>query len=133
MQLKDRFPDNESAEKWLEEQRWGESIRCPKCNSDNVKFNKGKSRKEPYRCGDCRAFYSVRTDTILHKSKVSLREWVFAMYFISTSLKGVSSMKLHKDLGRTQKTAWLLAQKIREGFSNDSVMLGGEIKGIYYS
>ena len=31
-----------------------------------------------------------------------------------TNLKGVSSMKLHRDLGITQKAAWHMAHKIRE-------------------
>ena len=35
-----------------------------------------------------------------------------------TSLKGVSSMKLHRDLGITQKTAWHMQQRIREAFAH---------------
>ena len=37
---------------------------------------------------------------------------------MSTSLKGVS--KLRRDLGITQKTAWMMAQKIREGWVRGS-------------
>ena len=36
-------------------------------------------------------------------------------------VKGVSSMKLHRDLGISQKTAWMLVHKIREGFLSDSL------------
>ncbi len=35
---------------------------------------------------------------------------------MTTSLKSVSSMKLHRDLDITQKTAWHLAHRIRETF-----------------
>jgi len=50
---------------------------------------------------------------------------------MSTSLKGVSSMKLHRDLGVTQKTAWMLAQKIRKGWEeahDDSDKLDGVVE-----
>jgi transposase-like protein len=50
------------------------------------------------------------------------------MYLLSTSLKGVSSMKLHRDLGMTQKTAWLLAQKIRQGWVDGGGKLSGEVE-----
>jgi len=70
----------------------------------------------PYHCGDCRKYFSVKTGTVMQSSKIGLQKWVIAMYLMSTSLKGVSSMKLHRDLGVTQKTAWHLAQKIRQGW-----------------
>ena len=55
----------------------------------------------------------------MQSSKLPLQKWVFAMYLMSTNLKGVSSMKLHRDLGVTQKTAWMMAQKIRQGWIMD--------------
>ena len=45
----------------------------------------------------------------MHDSKLPLQKWAFAFYLYSTNLKGVSSMKLHRDLDITQKTAWYLA------------------------
>ena len=126
--LVSQFPDNASAEKWLEKQRWGDEINCPRCGSLDIRDNKGKSRKEPYRCGDCRGFFSVKTGSFMHKSKVPLMNWVDAMYYISTSLTGMSSMKLGREVGVTQKTAWLLAHKVREGFINDQVELYGEVE-----
>ena len=49
----------------------------------------------------------------IEKSRLKLRKWVFAIYLEATSLKGVSSMKLHRDLDVTQKTA----NRIRESFA----------------
>ena len=42
-----------------------------------------------------------------------------AIYLVTTSLKGVSSMKLHRDLGINQKSAWYLAHRIREAWKKD--------------
>lgn len=39
--------------------------------------------------------------------------WAIATYMVLTNLKGISSMKLHRDLDVTQKTAWQLAHRLR--------------------
>lgn len=110
------FPDNASARKWMEDLRWSNGERhCPACGSLNTKTVPNE-KPMPYHCGDCRKYFSVKTGTVMQSSKIGLQKWVIAMYLMSTSLKGVSSMKLHRDLGVTQKTAWFMAQKIREGW-----------------
>ena len=54
-----------------------------------------------------------------------LKKWVIAIYFYLTNLKGVSSMKLRRDLGITQKSAYHMLQRIREAFSeNDAIFAG---------
>ena len=53
----------------------------------------------------------------MERSKVPLRKWAFAIYLEMTSLKGVSSMKLHRDLKVTQRTAWFMLHRIREAWS----------------
>ena len=126
VELATMFPDDKAAETWLEAVRWGDKKTCPHCASEAIIEAKG--RPEPYRCKDCRRFFSVKTKTIMHKSKVSLKQWVYGIYLISTNLKGVSSMKIHRDLGMTQKTAWLLAQKIRQGFLDNGIKLSGAVE-----
>ena len=73
----------------------------------------------PYRCTDCRSYFSVRTGTAIERSKIPLRKWVFAIYLEMTALKGVSSMKLHRDLDVSQKTAWFMLHRIRQGLIKD--------------
>ena len=73
----------------------------------------------PYWCSDCRSYFSVRTGTALERSKVPLRKWAFAIYLELTSLKSVSSMKLHRDIGVTQSTAWFMLHRIREAWTQD--------------
>ena len=125
------FPDNASARKWMEELRWPTGERhCPVCGSLKTKTVPNE-KPMPYHCGDCRKYFSVKTGTVMQSSKIGLQKWVIAMYLMSTSLKGVSSMKLHRDLGVTQKTAWLLAQKIRQGWlegQDDSDKLEGPVE-----
>ena len=50
----------------------------------------------------------------MQNSKLPLSKGAIAFYLYSTNLKGVSSMKLRRDLGITQKSAWYMAHRIRE-------------------
>ena len=70
----------------------------------------------PYRCRDCRNHFSVRKGTAMQSAKVGCRKWVIALYLMSTGIKGTSSMKIYREIGIRQATAWFLMQRIREGF-----------------
>lgn len=128
LQLFQMFPDESASRKWLEDIRWpGGERHCPHCGSLKT-ATVPNGRPMPYHCGECREYFSVKTGTAMQSSKVPLQKWVIAMYLMSTSLKGVSSMKLHRDLGLTQKTAWLLAQKIRQGWIDGGGKLTGAVE-----
>ena len=109
------FPDNETAERWFIETRWPNGPRCPYCQSDKVQYPTAH-KTMTHRCQSkgCRKPFSAKTGTIMESSKVTYQEWAIAVYLFVTNLKGVSSMKLRRDLGRTQKTAWHLAHRLRE-------------------
>lgn len=59
----------------------------------------------PYRCRDkeCRKRFSVRTGTCMDSSNLGFQTWAIATYLMTTSLRGVSSKKMHRDLDITQK------------------------------
>ncbi|MYA87076.1 MAG: IS1595 family transposase [Boseongicola sp. SB0662_bin_57] len=115
-QLRKMFPDNDTAEKWLEEQRWPDGKRhCPDCGSVNHLVVKTR-KPMPYRCRDCRAYFSVRKGTAMDSSKIGFQNWAIAFCMMTTGIKGTSSMKLYRELGIRQATAWFLVQRLREGF-----------------
>ena len=128
VQLLAMFPDDTKAEAWFEKQRWPEGRYCPDCGSVNTV--PVKTRKPmPYRCAACRKYFSVRTGTVMESSRLPLRKWVIALYLCSTNLKGVSSMKLHRDLGITQKTAWFMLGRIREAWTEAAdLILDGTVE-----
>lgn len=116
MELSDMFPDEDTARCWFEAQIWPTGSRvCGHCGSKRT--SEATHKTMPYRCKDCRKYFSVKTGTALEASNVPLRKWAFAIYLELTNLKGVSSMKLHRDLGVTQKTAWFMLHRIREAWS----------------
>ena len=124
-----RFPNDEEAGKWIAKVRWPRGVECPHCGHDNVQ--EGTTHPiMPYRCRKkgCRKFFSVRTGTVMEGSNLGHQVWVMAVYFLLTDLKGQSSMKLHRDLGITQRSAWHLAHRIREAWSEEGGMFGGPIE-----
>ncbi len=109
------FPDDTAAEAWFEKQRWPEGRFCPDCGSTNTV--RVKSRKPmPYRCRDCRNHFSVRKGTVMQSSKLGLQKWAIALYMTATGIKGTASMKVYREIGMRQATAWHLMHRIREAF-----------------
>ena len=112
-QLTKLFPNEEAATEWFESILWGSERCCGHCGSLDTK-TVPNAKPMPYWCPDCRKYFSVRTGTVLRRSHISLQNWAFGIYLEVTNLKGVSSMKLHRDLGISQKSAWHMLHRIRE-------------------
>ena len=119
------FPDQEPARKYLESRRWPDGIKCTCCGlPDRITV-----RKDGYfRCNQCKEDFTVRTGTIFERSHVPLHKWLYAMYLLVTSRKGISSMQLSKEIGITQKSAWFVLQRLREACGNDPTMLQGVVE-----
>jgi transposase-like protein len=108
-----RFPGEEAARKYFEGNRWPDGASCPHCGS--VAIAEVKNQKPmPYRCRDCRQHFSVRTGTVFAESRLPLHKWLMAIYMMTTARKGIPSTQMARELGITQKSAWFLAQRIRE-------------------
>ena len=119
------FPDQEPARKYLESRRWPDGVKCTCCGlPDRITV-----RKDGYfRCNQCKKDFTVRTGTIFERSHVPLHKWLYAMYLLVTSRKGISSMQLSKEIGITQKSAWFVLQRLREACGNDPTMLQGVVE-----
>jgi transposase-like protein len=121
------FQDPEFTEQWFVEQRWPDGVRCPACGSASIQR---RTKPQPFRCNDfyCRMDFSVKTWTLMHSSPLPLKTWGLALYILATGIKGTSSMKLHRDLGVTQRTAWHLAHRIRRSWESEEAEFGGPVE-----
>ena len=128
-QLTRQFPDDATAERWFVQSRWPNGIACPKCGSLNIQTRRTR-KPQPYRCRErqCLKDFSIKTGTLMQGSPLGFQTWAIALYLFSTGLKGTSSMKLHRDLDVTQKTAWYLAHRIREAWYDDKTLFSGPVE-----
>ena len=120
------YPDEAAGRQYFEGLLWENGPICPAC--------KGGDRLTPrkngyYRCNACKVDFSVCTGTIFGGTHIKLHKWIYAMYLLVTSRKGISSLQLSKEIGITQKSAWFMLQRLREACGNDPVMLKGIVEG----
>ena len=111
-----KFPDEAAAVDYFEQRRWNGKPVCPHCGSFDVHETKGR-KPMPWRCRDCKQYFSVRTGTVMAESRLPLHKWLMAMYLMVVSRKGISSYQTAKMLGVQQKTAWFLNHRIRRAMS----------------
>ena len=114
MELFKMFPDNATAEKWFESRIWQNERKCPKCG--NLDTTTARHPTMPYYCYICKRHFSVKKGTVMERSHISYQHWAIGTYLFATNLKGVSSMKIHRDLGITQKSAWFMVHRLRESW-----------------
>jgi len=129
MEIMRKFPDDAAAEAYFIEQRWPNGVVCPHCGSVNVQAG-SKHKTMPYRCREreCAKRFSTKTGTVMEGSKLGYQIWAIATFLLSTNLKSVSSMKLHRDLDITQKSAWFLAHRLRRALDRDGEMFSGPVE-----
>lgn len=131
LQVAEKFRTEEKAEDWFVRLRWGgrASIACPKCGYASV-GERGDRKPTPFQCNrrKCRYGFSVRTGTVMQSSKIALRKWAIAYYLMSTNLKGISSHKLAREIGITQKSAWHMLHRIRESWDDNHMRFFGPVE-----
>lgn len=105
------FPDEAACWHYLRRARWPRGFRCPRC---------GHARSSPLparglsQCRRCRYQASLTAGTIFHNTRVPLRIWFLAIFFLARHKQGISALQLQKDTGLgSYRTAWLLLHKIR--------------------
>ena len=121
----DHFKDEETCKTYFENIRFKSGFFCAHCGHKKVhRFNDGKR----FRCYSCKQDFTLRTGTIFGESKIPFRKWFIAIYLLTTSKKGISSIDLSKKIGVTQKTAWFMDHRLREAMVQDNEKLKGDVE-----
>ena len=129
MQVAEKFADNVVSRKWIEELHWPDGPFCPHCGSFNVQSDI-KHPTMTHRCRDCsnKPMFTVRVGTILENTRLPYRTWAIGIYLFTTNLKGVSSMKLHRELGIAQKSAWFMLHRLRAAVEAGNPTFSGPVE-----
>ena len=111
VQFLERFHDEDACRDYLFHQRWPEGFRCPRCGGGRAS---AIATRHLWECKDCHYQASVMAGTVMHRSKLPLTTWFLALFLVSQSKRGISSVELGKQLGVRQQTAWYMLRRIRK-------------------
>ena len=95
------------------------------CTGNDIK---PRPKRHGHRCNTCRKDFTVRHGTIFENSRLPLKSWLYAIYLLQTSRKGISSLQLSKELGITQKSAWFMLHRLREACNAKGSKLTGIVE-----
>jgi len=129
LEIAQMFSDEMKAKKWIAKQRWPNGAECPHCGSTNVQcWIKHKS--QTHRCRNCpkRPLFSVKTNTVMEDSNLQYRHWAVAVYLFTANIKGISSLKLARELGIGQKAAWFMLQRLRKAYEFQVGLFAGPVE-----
>src|ERR1700710_2330847 len=91
--------------------RWPNGFECPVCRERS--YSEVKTRGL-FQCSGCRRQTSPIAGTIFASTHLPLRLWFRAMYHLTQSKQGISSIELGRRLGVTQTTAWKIKHKLKQ-------------------
>jgi transposase-like protein len=97
----------------LEQARWPQGFRCPRCDGAAHCVLRVRARKT-FQCNACHHQTSLIAGTIFEGTKLQLRVWFLAIYLISQAKTGRSALALKRDLGVSYPTAWLMHHKLMQ-------------------
>ena len=112
-ELLQAFPDEQSCIDHLEALRWHNGLVVSPFAPQSKVYKCANNR---YRCKETRRYFNVKTATLFDNTKVKLQKWFLAIWLVTTKEKGISSAKLAREIGVTQKTAWFMLQRIQTCF-----------------
>lgn len=123
----------DEARKYIEAIRWPNGPVCPHCGNEKRAYPLKGTATRPgvYKCGVCRKQFTVTVGTILHRSHISLRQWVIAFHLMCASKKGVSALQLKREMGlKSYQSAWFLAHRIRAAMKENPLasLLDGTVE-----
>jgi len=110
LELMKAIPDEQAAVDHFTAIRWKNGEFCPHCGHDHL-YHFGDKRT--HKCAQCHQKFSIKVGTIFEDSKLPLRTWMLAVWYVSSHKKSIASTQLAKDLGVTQKTAWFVMHRLR--------------------
>jgi transposase-like protein len=125
-QLQSWFADESSCVEYLAQLRWPDGFVCPACGArDSWRTATGL-----WMCTSCQRRTSVTAGTIFHRSKMPLRTWFAAVWFVTSQKNGVSALGLQRVLGfGSYETAWAWMHKLRRAMVRpDREMLSGRVE-----
>jgi transposase-like protein len=95
--------------------RWPEGVRCPHCESENIKKRGHHDRysyRQRYICNKCQKQFDDLSETVFEGHHRPLREWVLCLYFMGLNL---SNKQIAEELELPENEVQMMTTQLREG------------------
>ena len=115
--------DEDAARAFLEHFRWPNGPVCPHCGALGAyrlhprARSAAPVRKGVLKCKACRRQFTVTVGTAFEHSHIPLSQWLLALGRLCESRKAVSAYQLHRLVGVSRQSAWLMEQRIRRALA----------------
>lgn len=123
------------AESFFRKVRWADTNGKPVCPNCGCLNHYNLSTRKTWKCKGCGKQFSVTSGTLFAGHKLPLRTYLMAIALYVNEVKGMSALKLSRELNIQYKTAFVLLHKFREALleTRDETPLNGtcEIDGAY--
>lgn len=106
-----RYGTEKQCRNALKRARWPAGYVCSECGNKTYCYI--ESRKV-YQCNRCHYQTSIIRNTVFHSTKLPLVKWFLAMFFISQSKNGISSLEMKRHIGVSYPTAWSIKHKLMQ-------------------
>jgi hypothetical protein len=127
-QFQEMFSSEEACLNAILGARWPRGFICPYCGHNNG--NRLQCRRRVIECCSCRRQTSITSNTLFHRSHVSLIRWFLVIYLFAQDKGGASAVRLAKQVGVSQPTAWFMLQRLRIAMAtrDENLTLAGYIE-----
>src|SRR5690554_6835380 len=123
-----QYPDEESCKQKFKEYREQVGVICSKCGGTSHYWKKDK---EQYECKQCKTRTTLKSGTVMHKSKLPYRYWFIAMHLLTSTKKSFSAKEIQRQLGHKRYAPiWHMVHKLRKtmGRRDEEYILAGRIE-----
>lgn len=127
MDIQKRFDSEDACRDYLFKLRWPDGFVCPVCGFRDYYHI---TTRHKFACKSCRYQASVTAGTVMDRSHLSLRTWIWSIYLVSRDKRGYSAMQLSRVLNLPYNTAWFLLHRIRNAMAerDNRYMLKGIVE-----
>ncbi len=126
-EFQERFSTEDKCREYLFKLRWKNGFTCPKCGCTEY-YN--ISTRNKYQCKRCRYQASVTAGTVMDRSHLSLKVWLWTIYMVACDKRGYSATQLSNEFNLPYNTAWFVLHRIRHAMAqrDNNYMLVGFVE-----
>jgi transposase-like protein len=114
----------------MREIRWADGVKCPICQSENIKRNGHVSHElccQKYECKQCGRYFDDLTGTIFSGHHKPVTTWILCLYFMGLNL---SNSQIAHELEIDESDVYQMTTQLREGIEEKTpdVILSGTVE-----